>query len=49
MERMGASDLFNKNANLTDFSESTKLKCLVKIMGIDFNCNHLNQMNIEVK
>lgn len=28
MERMGASDLFNKNANLTDFSESTKLKCL---------------------
>lgn len=28
MERMGASDLFNRNANLTDFSESTKLKCL---------------------
>lgn len=28
MGRMGASDLLNRNANLTDFSESTKLKCL---------------------
>lgn len=25
---MGASDLFNRNANFTDFSESTKLKRL---------------------
>lgn len=28
MKRMGASELFNENANFTDFSESKKLKCL---------------------